>query len=247
MHLAHTGITIDLINYISILIQYFVLQIVKERTFRTPSFHLLDRKDHRRQRACRNRPAGNHLAVVFQCHLQFSTCFLIETRTDHQLLLVDIRQKLNRLQSFRMDRFHPDRLPDTGRTGVVAAIRGVLQILFAGCLFGPTDVALHINNQTMCLAWLYQRSNIHGKRGSPTEMAASQNTVDIDFRFIVDRTEIKQNVLSVPFLRDRDRTLIPEMIDKVRISDTGQFTFRAEGNSDLLIKTFRFIELAFHS
>ena len=38
-----------------------------------------------------------------------------------------------------------------------------------------------------------------------------------------------------------------EMIDKVRISNTGQFTFRAEGNSDLLVKTFRFIELAFHS
>ena len=152
MHFAHTGITIDLINYISILIQYFVLQIIEERTFRTPGLHFLDWKNHRRQRACRNRPAGNHLAVVFQCHLQFSTCFLIETRTDHQLLLVDIRQKLNRLQSFRMDRFHPDRLPDTGRTGVVATIRGVLQILFAGCLFGPTDVALHINNQTMCLA-----------------------------------------------------------------------------------------------
>ena len=78
-------------------------------------------------------------------------------------------------------------------------------------------------------------------------MAASQNTIDIDFRFIVDRTEIKQNVLSVPFLRDRDRTLLPEMIDNVRISNTGQFTLRAEGNSDLLVTPIRFIELAFHS
>ena len=77
-------------------------------------------------------------------------------------------------------------------------------------------------------------------------MTVGQNTVDIDFRLIVDRTEIKQNVLSVPFLRDRDRTLIPEMVDKVRISYAGQFTFRTEGNSNLLVKAVRFIELTFH-
>jgi len=77
-------------------------------------------------------------------------------------------------------------------------------------------------------------------------MAVGQNAVDIDFRFIVDRTEIKQNVLSAPFLRDRDRTLIPEMIDEVCISYAGQLTFRAERHSDFLVKAVRFIELAFH-
>ena len=95
MHLAHTGITIDLINYISILIQNLVLQIVKERTFRTPGLHLLKRKNNGRQRTCRNRPTGNNLTIVFQYHLQFSSCFFIETRTDNQLLLVDIGQHLN--------------------------------------------------------------------------------------------------------------------------------------------------------
>ena len=95
MHLTHTGITIDLINYISILIQNLVLQIVKERTFRTPGLHLPNRKNNGRQRTCRNRPTGNNLTIVFQCYLQFSSCFFIETRTDNQLLLVDIRQHLN--------------------------------------------------------------------------------------------------------------------------------------------------------
>ena len=52
-------------------------------------------------------------------------------------------------------------------------------------------------------------------------MAIGQDSINVYFRFIINSSKVKSYILSIPFLRDRDRTLIPEMLNEIRVFYAG--------------------------
>ena len=63
-------------------------------------------------------------------------------------------------------------------------------------------------------------------------MAACQTSVNVDFRIEINRTEIQQNLLSLPLLRNINQAVIPDACYEVFMLHAREFTLRSKGNHD---------------
>ena len=171
----------------------------------------------------------------------------MEFRKYHQLSLVYICDDLHRLQSRRCYCFHPNRLPNTGSTGIITTVRCILQTLLACTLHSQTQVTGSTNYQVMGLTRCNKFRNIQAERRTATEMASCQNSVDIDFRIEIDCTEVQPHIFSIPFLRNRYFTVIPYMVDEIFILHSRKRTLRTKRHYNLFIKRGCFRESLFHT
>ena len=78
-------------------------------------------------------------------------------------------------------------------------------------------------------------------------MSVDQLPVEVDQRFVIDRSEMQQDLFVLPAGWNLQRALIPHGIDKIGVFHPTQFTFGTEGNGDLAFEAGGLLELTVES
>lgn len=82
-------------------------------------------------------------------------------------------------------------------------------------------------------------------RNLSIEIFGAQNTIDIHLRIEINRTEVQHDALPFPCCGSLNSAVIPDVIDKIGITHTGQFTLRTERHRNGTVKTGGFLIFAF--
>ena len=75
-------------------------------------------------------------------------------------------------------------------------------------------------------------------------MTVDEFAIDEYLGKIIHGAEVQEDLFTFPTRRDGKVALIPHLIDEVGMSYTGQFTFRAKGNGNILVELFGTLESA---
>ena len=178
---------------------HFVGQLIQEWLFRTPQLHALHGQHDSGAVGTRNTLLCHHFLSVGKGDSELIVgVFLIVARCDDELLLVDVGHSVDRLQGFGVNSLQPDGLPDACGAGVHAAI-GVEQCtLLASRLVSVAQVVDDLYDEIVFTACLHMLRNVAGERGTAAIMATHKVSIDEDMRFVVDGTEVQQNLFVRP-------------------------------------------------
>ena len=245
--LAHARIGVHLVEHLPFRIHDPVGDVVEKRRLRRPEFRTFDGKHGDRTVRGPHRRGGHDLAALLHRDMQRVAALRPEAGRDDQLPLVDVRHHVRREQPRRVHGLHPHRLPDTRGAGVVAAVGGVLQILFAGALRRRAHVARGSHDQMVALSGRDQTGQIDAERRTAPDMAGGENAIDIDLRIVVDGPEIQQNVLSAPRFGHRHLAVVPDAVDEIGVPDAREGALGTERHRDPALESGRLLQSPFQS
>ena len=130
-------------------------------------------------------------------------------------------------------KLQPYGLPDAGGTGVHAAVRAISVALLPGRNHGTAGIILRMNGNDV-FPGFHKVGNVHCEGDVSAFVAAAFAAVDVNGGTVIHRTEMENNTPLKLFFCQGEAALVPDGAHKVRISDSGQLAFRAEGNLDCL-------------
>jgi len=183
----------------------------------------------------RRHGSRRHLALgVLQGRVQGQAGLVLRQRLFQvERAVRDIRGEARALQRDFGDRLDPHGLPDARRSGVVAAVRGVLLGLLAARLRRVPVVACPNHDRERIAAGDFRQC--HGKRRPPAPVAHHFLAVHPDRRIIIHRSEVQQDVSPLPLLRRLDRPAIPDGRHEIHMADARKRRLGAERDRDLVI------------
>ena len=135
----------------------------------------------------------------------------------------------------------PNRLPDTGGSGVFTAMGIVEPTLFAMGLFAASQIVLCVYGDIVCTG-LYISRDIECKRGITAFMPSNLCSVDPYARIIIHRAKMQQNASFYLHFGQFYGLMIPYGIHVILIADSAQIAFRAKRNDDLFLPILLFIK-----
>ena len=149
---------------------------------------------------------------------------------------------LNRCDVGVRNFFHPDRLPDTGGSGVGAAAGVEVIALLADRLASGTLVIFRTDGDDV-LAGNELIGDIVVDGGGAAKVYAAGFAVDIDLAGIVARTDVEQIAHTLGNL-NFNFALVPDTRHEVLVFHAGELRFRAERNGDFTAQGFGLVELS---
>ena len=156
------------------------------------------------------------------------------------LTLVDIRNDLGSKESILIDRLHPDCLPNTCGAGVHTLELVEANILFTSWLFSGTCVAISMNDKRMFLPISEELRHIDGEGSAATKVSSCKPSVDKDLAVVIDGSEVEHHISACPVLWHLDVALVPDVVDKVRVTNAAELALRAERHSNLAVEALAF-------
>ena len=147
--LAHSHVGTYLVYDRTISGNNLIGNVVEEGILRRPQAGLLyGEEDCGVGAGALDRLLGDHLGTILHDDLKgVGRVVSKEFRMDDDHALVDVGDDMDPAETLHVDSFHPDGLPDSGGTGVVAVMGCELEGLLSGALHSATDIAGCLNDE----------------------------------------------------------------------------------------------------
>ena len=244
MHLAEARVAADRIERLAVSVHDLEAQPVEEGRRGRPGLRFGDGQ-HQGNTVCGRhlRLRDDSLAVEQRRAETVAGGQSVEGRRQDEAGAIEVRDRLAIPDADGGDRLQPDRLPDAGGAGVVAARRLVGAALLAAGLSART--ARHVvdaDDEIVRRADLHVGREVMRKGGRAAEMDAGRNAIDVDLALEVDAAEVQEDLPALPGGGDADLAMVPHVLDEVGVADAREPALGAERHRDLAVEALAFVQ-----